>query len=272
MKIEKISDNQIRCILTKEDLESRDIKLSELTYGSEKARKLFREMMTQAFRNFGFSTGNLPLMIEAVPTKTDQLILLITKVDDPEELDTRFSRFTQDGGSSGGSEASFDSLADLMEGADDVLNQLLSSRGIRSGSTKGRKDGPSASGNGKGSKQPGAPRPGQGSIPGDSMTEEELYQYTRFYLFHDLEDVISASRSVGGDYAASNTLFRNPEDGEYYLLVRKEDTTAERFNQICNALSEYGLPMDYTTGTDEFFREHMKVIVDRRAVQSLRTL
>ena len=54
MKIEKINENQIRCTLTRADLEKRQIKLSELAYGSEKARALFREMMLQAFQEFGF--------------------------------------------------------------------------------------------------------------------------------------------------------------------------------------------------------------------------
>ena len=45
MKIEKINDNQIRCTLTKADLEDRQIRLSELAYGTEKAKDLFRDMM-----------------------------------------------------------------------------------------------------------------------------------------------------------------------------------------------------------------------------------
>ena len=48
MKIEKINDNQIRCILTREDLEQRQIRLSELAYGSDKAKSLFQDMMRQA--------------------------------------------------------------------------------------------------------------------------------------------------------------------------------------------------------------------------------
>ena len=47
MKIEKVSDNQIRCTLTREDLADRQLKLSELAYGTEKAKSLFREMMQQ---------------------------------------------------------------------------------------------------------------------------------------------------------------------------------------------------------------------------------
>ena len=41
MKIEKINDNQIRCTLTRADLADRQLKLSELAYGSEKAKSLF---------------------------------------------------------------------------------------------------------------------------------------------------------------------------------------------------------------------------------------
>ena len=44
--------------------------------------------------NFGFEADNIPLMIEAIPVSADSIILIITKVEDPEELDTRFSKFT----------------------------------------------------------------------------------------------------------------------------------------------------------------------------------
>ena len=37
MKIEKINENQIRCTLTRQDLEDHQIRLSELAYGTEKA-------------------------------------------------------------------------------------------------------------------------------------------------------------------------------------------------------------------------------------------
>ena len=65
--IEKINENQIRCTLTKADLEDRQIRLSELAYGTEKAKSLFRDMMQQANIEFGFEADNIPLMIEAIP-------------------------------------------------------------------------------------------------------------------------------------------------------------------------------------------------------------
>ena len=97
MKIEKVNENQIRCTLSKKDLADRQIKLSELAYGSEKARGLFRDMIEQANYEFGFEADDIPLMIEAIPLSGENIILQITKVDYPEELDTRFSRFSETG-------------------------------------------------------------------------------------------------------------------------------------------------------------------------------
>ena len=57
MKIEKINDNQIRCTLTHADLAARNLKISELAYGTEKAKSLFREMMQQAAYEFGFEAN-----------------------------------------------------------------------------------------------------------------------------------------------------------------------------------------------------------------------
>lgn len=91
MKIEKVNENQIRCTLTREDLASRELKISELAYGTEKAKSLFRDMMQQANFEFGFEAEDIPLMIEAIPLNADCIVLIITKVEDPEELDTRFS-------------------------------------------------------------------------------------------------------------------------------------------------------------------------------------
>lgn len=97
MKIEKVNENQIRCTLSKKDLADRQIKLSELAYGSEKAKGLFRDMIEQANYEFGFEADDIPLMIEAIPLSGENIILQITKVEYPEELDTRFSKFSEGG-------------------------------------------------------------------------------------------------------------------------------------------------------------------------------
>ena len=89
MKIEKISDTQIRVTLNHSDLQNRDIKIGELAYGSTKAQALFRDMMNKAYEDFGFEAENVPLMIEAVPLSTDSIMIVVTKVDDPNQIEER---------------------------------------------------------------------------------------------------------------------------------------------------------------------------------------
>ena len=137
MKIEKLNDNQIRCTLTHADLAARHLKLSELAYGTEKAKSLFRDMMQQASFDFGFEAEDIPLMIEAIPASADSIVLIITKVEDPEELDTRFSKFTPFG------EAGMASTAEALEkleGAEEFLNLLNKVKEAASG-TGNRGDG-----------------------------------------------------------------------------------------------------------------------------------
>ena len=94
MKIERLNDNQIKCTLSRKDLDEKDIRIAELAYGTDKARELFRDLLEQAALELDFEVNESPLMIEAVPTSKDSLVLIVTKVDNPDELDSRFSRFT----------------------------------------------------------------------------------------------------------------------------------------------------------------------------------
>ncbi|WP_317367346.1 adaptor protein MecA [uncultured Tyzzerella sp.] len=87
MKIEKINENQIKFLLTNEDLQEREIKLSELAQGSEKAQAFFRDIMTEAMLDCGFDATNAPLMIEAMPVTMDTVMIIVSKVDKGMDID-----------------------------------------------------------------------------------------------------------------------------------------------------------------------------------------
>ena len=278
MKIEKISDNQIRCTLTREDLASRKINLHELAYGSEKAKLLFQDMMQEAFREYGFTVDNSPLMIEAIPLSGETLVLIITRVDNPEELDSRFARFSsEDGNSSFGG-----SPSESMSSLDDIVNLISRlSSGTKSQGAKGSSNNTSSSETGlrplegasSGKKGSGNHKSaGRESASSGTDTANGNIDLTRFFLFRDLETVIRAAGAVRADYKGWNSLFKNPDDGNFYLILRMDDTPAQEFNRVCNVLTEYGVAVDYTGGMEEFFGEHMHTITAVNALQVLRDL
>ena len=91
MKIERISNNEIKFILTETDLSERDMRLTELSYGSEKTQELFREIMERAAVECGFhTTHETPLIIEAIPVSRDSIMIIVTKVASHEDLEDRF--------------------------------------------------------------------------------------------------------------------------------------------------------------------------------------
>ena len=85
MKIERISENQLKLTLTKDDLKERDIKLEDLISPSEKTQKLFRDIMEQALDEEDFVSENTPLMVEAVPMGTEGIMIIVTKVNDKDK-------------------------------------------------------------------------------------------------------------------------------------------------------------------------------------------
>lgn len=89
MKIEKLSETQIQVTLNHADLTDRNLKISELAYGSKKAQALFKDMMAKAYEDFGFETDNVPLMIEAVPLSADSIMIVVTKVEDPSQIEQK---------------------------------------------------------------------------------------------------------------------------------------------------------------------------------------
>lgn len=244
MKIEKLNDNQIRCTLTKADLADRQIKLSELAYGSEKAKSLFRDMMLQASAEFGFEANDIPLMIEAIPMPNECVVLIITKVSDPEELDTRFSKF-----SSSDSEA-LDSMPEPKkmlspEGADEVLDlfKQLMEQHLKSPSEAKKK----------------TPR-------ADAAKEIEL---TRLYVFDNLDAIIDAAHVLKDYYHGENRLYKNSSKKLYYLVLNKSSHTPEEFNKVCNILTEYGSNEPYTKPAEAYMAEHYDLVIKKDALQKL---
>lgn len=241
MKLEKINENKIRCILTRDDLEVRHIKLSEIAYGSEKARSLFRDMMEQASHQLGFEVDNIPLMIEAIPMPNECIILDITKVSDPEELDTRFSRFSQSA-----SESPIDSVREFLpDGADEVLDlfQKLLEHRLRNAPKEMREQ--------------------------QAATLASELDMRKLYLFSKLDSIIEASHILKDIYRGENRLYKNPDTGQYHLVISKSDHTPEEFNKVCNILSEYGASSKYSSSNEAYMQEHFSLLLGEQALWSL---
>lgn len=256
MKIEKVNDRQIRCTLTKADLADRELKISELAYGTEKAKSLFRDMMQQASAKFGFEADDIPLMIEAIPLNSDCIVLIITKVEDPEELDTRFSKFAPSVHDD--SELTDDSFSeDLSHTGDEVLDLF---RKIKEHAASIAK---TSSGNTAETETVSE----EATVTEETGEEDSSQNSLRIFAFDSLHELFRPASFVTRFYNGDNYLYKEPEQGQYLLVVTRFNDKKESFNRACNILSEYGQLRKGVPHNEAFYSEHYEMIAGPGALQ-----
>ena len=238
MKIEKIDDNSIKCTLSSLDLSSRNIHLRDMTYGSQAAKRLFNEMMQKAKEEVGFSIENTPLMIEAVPLQGGAVQLIVSKVDDPEELDTRFSKFSAAGSGQNGWISEL--ATQILEGAQGLMKQLKDEEDTEAVEEESKKD----------------------------KKEEGI----RLYRFQSLDRVIDAAKAVGDYDLGANSLYKDGGSKGYYLSLHSKNKDMDTLNRVANLLMEYGERVNGDSASEAHYKEHMEHLVPKNALQKLKTV
>ncbi len=262
MKIEKISDTQIRCTLSKTDLQSREIKISELAYGTEKAKSLFHDMMDQATKQFGFEADNLPLMIEAIPVSLDCIVLIITKVDDPEELDTRFSKFTA-------SEEDLDDVEFQDDGFLEYDEMLLANHDDPSDHIL---DGSLSKKESKDNFIPISESLQKTTEDKSSSTDEpdiEPEDVSKLFSFVTWNEASLAAHNVAFEYKGKSRFYKDIENGIYFLLLHDKSEDNNYFFKVCNTLTEYGKKEKFTFFTNAYLTERCDLLIKENAIHIL---
>lgn len=276
MKLERLSENQIRCTLNKADLADRELLLNELAYGTDKAKELFRDMMEQASEELGFEVNDIPLMIEAIPVSPDCLILIITKVEDPEELDTRFSRFSKytdieiddedsDEEPDEDNMALFNNAASLIDAISDIVENIEQAK-KQSDSGKNPNFIPLSSA----LRENAAKKKSDKGKPGKK--KEDYNGNYRVFSFQNINDISKAAAIAAPIYRDKNSLYKSPFDNLYYLIVNNLSEDLDSYQRVCNLLSEYGTKVKANYAMPYYFSEHFKLIIKNDAIQTLASI
>ena len=242
MKIEKLNEKQVKFTLWTEDLEENDVEISDITSNSEKGEELLRMMIERAKDELGFETDEQSILIEAMTIDNECVVLILTKVDRNADDDTKN-----------------DLLGQLRQQVHEIA------RTHRENAEKERRT-----------------LPGSNKQPGDNMykaaeaqDKQQSAQPEQAYLifrFDDLDSLIYVSKLCGIYYDSDNTLYKNPKDQAYFLVATRNRNTAEEFDNLNNALQEYGMRYMQTSSTRFFIDEHYTRIIENTAIQTLAEL
>ncbi len=230
MKFERLDENKIRCTLTKAELAEKHINLTELAYGTDKAKALFKDLMDQARDELGFEVDDMPLMMEAIPVKPDSLMLIITKVSNPDEMNSRFSKFA-----GLNPNEIVENLMDGEQSAPETPEQTTVEDAWKEEAS-------------------------------DINVKDAAYVV---FAFDSIKDVISVAHIVTGYYKSDNSLYSNPHDNRLYLLMYRNHNTEDEMRRVGLKASEYGFYIKTIYSSREFFDEHFQLIIKDEALQRL---
>ncbi|MCR5178822.1 MAG: adaptor protein MecA [Lachnospiraceae bacterium] len=272
MKIERINDRQIRCTLDADDLKANDLNTDEFRYGSDKVRELFVSVMERARDEVGFEAGEMPLMIEAVPTGSRTIVLLISLVDDPEELDTRFSVFGPAIDDSeeelidpdfdsddldyddGEDEPDLSGFFNLLRGIVDPDYSSLSSRFSAKLNT------PSGTGR-------VTPR-----TVASHRADRKKHAEIRLFAFTSMHELGRAAASAAPEQLMfRSSLYKDQEKQLFYLSVTVPSGKIKdpAFTSLCARLAEYGDAEPAGRITEDYLIEHCEPIIRKDALKVL---
>ena len=234
MRINKINDNQIKCILTQQDLEDRHLNLKELSYNSVEIRKLFAEVIRLAYNNFGFDANNVPLKIDVIPLRTSA-VLFITKVEEPEELNPSYTHF---------SPAVYEKMknpekedtSDLSESFKNLISALFPTD----------------------------------TVEGKDEIKEVSFETSNpiIFSFDKVGNMIDACKAVAHTYDHMSSLYYDESKNVYYLKMYTNEAPDDNFRQNCVTLLEYGKNVNNEKFFESYLKEHAKLLAADNAVSS----
>lgn len=270
MKIEKVNDHQIRCTLTKKELEKRDLKLSEIAYGNEKVKTLFRDMMRMAAHQYGFEAEDIPLMIEVIPF-AECAVIVVTKVEDPDELDTRFSKFAPSVHKDDNSPlaSALEEVFGSLNKSDNILDVLKKIQGASIVNSDYDEDDTDTEDDT--TFVPLTENTGTDSVSERKISDKPAHKEI-FYTFSSLNELLKVSNVLAPHYKADSRLYKDNVKNAFLLYFTQGTHTDAEYQSFCQLIDEYAPRTPGNEYLKFFVEEHCTPMLDSEAIDKLASI
>ena len=111
-----------------------------------------------------------------------------------------------------------------------------------------------------------------GHAEADADRHDDDTDVYRIYAFQSLDRVIDAATAIGDIYDGPNTLYKDPQDHHFYLVLHAGKGGANALNRASNLLSEYGSKLKENELYEAYFSEHYELFLKENALQKLRSI
>ena len=107
--------------------------------------------------------------------------------------------------------------------------------------------------------------------PKKAETKESIPLYG-IYTFDNMDKLIEVSKLFENFYDSDNSLYKNKEDGLYYLVFTRNRNTENEFLLVGRQLREFGTAFRQSYASRYYIEEHFEKIISDTALQTLSEL
>lgn len=233
MEYKRIDENTIRCIVTEEDMESFGLNVDEFLSHSGRSDEFLQYIVSEARDELGYENDK-GIVSMRLELLNDRRISITFGSGDEKQIREQVLKY-------------------LKELAESRIMQEI-------GRLFGEKQ-----------KEPLPAQDSQKKTAGRAAKEtRELYEPYRMYCFASLRDVISYCRAVGLTQPIKSHLYK--AKGSYYLIVERYRISEYHFNLLTAVAFDYGKVIAEPEHLYDRLQEHGELLIDARAVGTLRKL
>lgn len=233
MEYKRIDENTIRCIVTEEDMESFGLNLDEFLSHSGRSDEFLQYIVSEARDELGYQNDK-GIVSMRLELLNDKRIAITFGSGDEQQIREQVLKY----------------LKDLAESR--IMQEI---------------------GRLFGEKQKAAPPAQENQTRTAERAAEttgELNEPYRMYCFESLRDVISYCRAVGLKQPIRSHLYKEKEN--YYLIVERYRISEYHFNLLTAVAFDYGKVIAGPEHLYSHLQEHGELLIDSRAVGTLRKL
>ena len=232
MRITKIDDQTMECVLASEDMANRGISLEELSYTSPVMRSLVHDLAIILAKKYSFGTKESPaVVVDAIPLSDGSLDLVFSTDAYTDDLDPRYSNFSdrtevESADTSDNNSVSGDEIPSTIG---DILKSIFEA----------------VASNGQADKY---------LLRHDSTDEGDSWPEA-IYEFDSLDDVTRAISMLDSHLDISVGIYRS-RSGIYLVPVHYYNLSDDTIIKISDVFCEFSYPKEISIGTDLYIEEH----------------
>ena len=263
MKFTRLSENDIRCVISEGELVDYGINLDDIIEKKGRTREFFRQLLDMAAEKLGMKkTDGLQLASAQISVLKDNSISIVFHESNVEEA---LSRIT------GGDRKKIDKLRkDIQEQIRKDPDKL--SKGIRQEIIDVMEEQLKAEGNYSPEVMAEISQiRSQIDDESDAGINDKKHE-SAVLAFGCLDDAISFCRVTCCRSEVVSSLFRSRKDGLFYLFILKGEMELTEFSRLLFAASEYGRAREYSNAEKAYLLSVSDIIIEEDAYSRLRSI